>query len=122
MEIKRRTPRTDLIYQTIKIKADGLDRAVAASEGVHWAVAEVSVDNFLNLSARWTPNGTPLDFELAAISDDASDIKRKYLAYLDSEHVDQIDQALLALMKMDLPADKTLAPDAPSEAQTPPGE
>lgn len=124
MKIKRRTPRTDLIFQTIALRARGLNREIAESseEKFDPFAVEVALEYFFRLSARLDLNGTTFDFELASASDTRDDIRRKFMQYLDTEQAEQVDEAVAMLFKTDAPADETLGPTPPDETKTPPGE
>lgn len=117
MQIKHRTPRTDMQYDSIIRKmAEILDEMIER-EGVASNIADRHLTRFAELSCRIDANGDKLDFEFAAFTDEPAVIKDKFLAYLDSECVEWIDQARRAIFESDKPSDPVTAPAPPASRE-----
>lgn len=115
MEIKRRTPRVQLVQTSIMRKMADLTDDLQGEIQIDEDVLDLGLSRFAELSARWLPNGTALDFQLASGMDSAEQIREKFLAYLDTESVDEVEAAFGAMYELDRPADPATAPLPPPE-------
>jgi hypothetical protein len=115
MEIKRRTPRTDLVLSGILVKMGELLKPLAEELGA----PEYSVDEALTAFARISVRASfdkDVDFDLIQPGDGVEQIRAKFSAYLDTQHMGAVQAALLAIHEMDRPVNPDTAPELEGEA------
>lgn len=117
MKVKRRTPRTEMHFAAIVDKMTPFYKELAKEEGVEETVVDQSLSKFARLSSRVELNGKEeLDFEFASLSDTPDQVKEKFVAYLDSEHLDQIEE-IRREMRGEVATDPATAPTPPEDAE-----
>lgn len=117
MEVKKKTIRSEAIYDAMVVKMFKIVDEIAAEIDLPDDVVDVALAKYANLSARVEFGKKEVDFELATVHDTVEDIKAKFLAYFTSDCVDIVDQAAEQIRIMDRPSDAALAPDAPPESE-----
>jgi hypothetical protein len=110
MNIQRRTPRTDMAKQSIVLRMTDFYEELAREEGVPTDVLDMALTAFAELSVRVDFSGESVDFELARPTDMASEIRTKFVAYLDTAHMDIVQRARIEIARTDLPAADFSAP------------
>lgn len=105
VNVKKRTFRSDMIYNSIL-------RAVEGSQEEYFAKAGLPKEGdgylwgFLKLSSR-AEVGDEADFQLAEATDDATAILSKFEAYLDTEFMDEVQAAFAKIRALDKPTSET---------------
>lgn len=112
MDVKRRTPRTDMAFATLARKSGPVLEALTAELPYDKYAIDTALTQLIQLSTRLNPNGAALDFELLDLSDSADDLKRKFDGFLDVESA-TVDDLLVRVQEADAPHDAALAPEAP---------
>lgn len=112
MELSRRTPRTELLLNTLAVKISPLlDELI--EQGYNKTYADAELTRFILLSSRTTPSNGELDFDLAQIADTHETLRQKFFAYWETECMAVVTHALQQLDQMDLPYNPTNAPTPP---------
>lgn len=113
MQLSRRTPRTELLLNTLAVKISPLlDDLIA--QGYNKTYADAELTRFILLSSRADPSEGELDFDLAQISDSQEVLRGKFFAYWETECMATVTHALQQLDQMDLPYNPTTAPTPPT--------
>lgn len=113
MELSKRTPRTELLLNTLAVKISPLlDDLIQQGYDRHYADAELT--RFILLSARARFERGEVDFDTAQIADDLDSLKEKFFAYWETTCMDSVSSAIKRLDEMDAPHDPTTAPRAPT--------
>lgn len=110
MEIKKRTPRTDLQLNAILVKMGELLRPLAQEIGAAEHRVDEALTAYARISVRASFGKDELDFDLIQPGDSAEVIRDRFDRYLDTQCVEIVDAALMALSEMDRPADQATAP------------
>lgn len=116
MEIKRRTPRTDLQLNAILVKMGELLKPLAQEIGASEHRIDEALTSYARISVRVSFGKDELDFDLIQPGDSTEVIKGRFDAYLDTQCVETVEVALRALSEMDRPADQATAPIPPEGA------
>jgi hypothetical protein len=115
MNIKRKSPRTVLAYQTFIRRANEFITQLAEEEGYEEGILDVEAINYLVLSARVEFDKGEVDFELLTLKDETEEAQVKFLQYLETEHYQIVEQAVDEINKLDAPVDRALAPEPPAQ-------
>lgn len=115
--IKPRTPRVDMHQSIIIDRMGAFWQQLATDEGVPENVLDIELTKFAILSTR-ADFGGGVDFDLALPADTPEVIRDKFLAYLDTKNIDQIEKANAAIRAKDAPVNSATAPDAPPAEDT----
>jgi hypothetical protein len=111
MEVLRRTPRTEMRAEAIQVKMGSFYQDIKDED--REAILR-GLAFFSNLSARVVLNGDDeLDFELASPGDSPEEIRRKYEAFLDTQHMDWVDRAVDEMRHSGVVADEATGPTPP---------
>lgn len=113
MQIKKRTPRTELEYDVILSKMGEILTEIAQTLNAQDYWVDRVMTQYARLSARVIFSENEVDFDLIDPTDSSNVIRAKFERYLDSEQIAVIEQALEAMISADLPTDLALAPEAP---------
>jgi len=113
MKVSRRTPLTEMTEDSLIAKLGGLFEAVVEETGHERFAVDRQMVRFAQLGARVTFDSEKLDFDLPAVKDAPEVIKKKFFAYLETEHFDVVERAREAIRDIDAPLDPVTAPVAP---------
>ena len=115
MKVSKRTPRTRMHYDALLIKAAGFYEELAEQEGVDAEAMNSELTRFCRISSRVELGKEKVDFELATFSDTPDRIRDKFVAYLDTEHMDVIDEATRLMVEQSVAPDPATGPVKPTE-------
>lgn len=113
MEIKKRTPRTDLQLNAILVKMGELLEPLSLETGATKYSIDEALTAYARISVRASFGKDELDFELIQPGDSVEVIGARFDKYLDTQCVETVEAALKALFEMDRPADQATAPTLP---------
>jgi hypothetical protein len=119
MKVTRRTPRTQLVTDVIRVKAVELEPELAEEIGLDDGYIRLAISQFAKLSTRMIVENGEVDFELARGNDTPAQLRSKFVAYLNSMCLPIIEAALGEIDEMDKPYDPALAPEEPPEDADP---
>lgn len=112
MQVRKRTPRTEMEFDVIASKmSDGLSAIAKDLDAQEFYIDRV-MTQYARLSNRVIFAAGEVDFEIALPSDSPSQIQTKFEAYLDSDQLDVIEEALNLILEADMPANPITAPNA----------
>lgn len=117
MEIKKRTPRTDLQLSGILYKMGALTKPIVEELGSVEYLVDESLTAYARISARASFGKDEIDFDLIQPGDGEEQIRAKYEKYLDTQCMGSIEAALMAIYEMDRPVDPVTAPTPPEGAE-----
>jgi hypothetical protein len=115
MKVKRKTPRTEMVYHAIIRKLASFYRTMAIDEGVPSDILDIQLTQYAVLCARVEFEEGEVDFNLSSPRDDEGAIQAEIEKYMDTQHIEKIVEALAAIRKEDRPVDDVTAPDAPDD-------
>lgn len=115
MDIKPFTPairmqRTALIRRSVEWHED-----LAKTYGVTDSEVYLALLDFLGMSLRVENVNGALDFKLAAPTDTAEHLRKKFTAYLETQNSQAVWNIEAAIREYDTPIDEDLAPGVTSE-------
>lgn len=116
MEINRRTPRTDLQLNAILVKMGELLKPLAQEIGATEYRIDEALTAYARISVRVSFGKDEIDFDLIQPGDSGEVIRARFDKYLDTQCVETVESALMALSEMDRPADQATAPTLPEGA------
>lgn len=116
MEIKRRTPRTDMFRDAINDKMATFHEQLAEELGVKVSVLDNALLDFSRISSRITFADGEVDFATAQPGDSTDQLIQKFTAYLDSQCIEVIEAAQAKVIEQDRPPHPLSAPEAPAGA------
>lgn len=116
MDILKKTPRTQMAWDSFVTKMSGIYESVAADLGYEKSAVDLEMGRFAQLSCRVRARKGEFDFELAEVTDTPEQIRAKFLKYVDTS---RYEAALDALRKAD-ELDRPVSP--PEQAPEPPAE
>jgi hypothetical protein len=114
MKVGKRTPRTQMHHDALVIKATEFYEELAEQEGVTVEALDSALTRFCRLSSRVVFK-KKLDFELATMADTPDQIREKFVAYLDTEHMEVIDEATRLMVEQSVTPDPATGPVKPPE-------
>lgn len=108
MNVLKRTPRSEMKYQSLIRKSEGIAETLAAAleAGVEDVQGQLNV--FLWISSGVEFETGEIEWQPATGLDDEANIAAKFLRYMDSD-VEPIDQAARLMRERDRPYDETPA-------------
>lgn len=113
MQIRKRTPRTEMEFDVIASKMGDHMRDIASELDAQEFYVDRVMTQFVRLSNRVVFEEGEVDFEIASPDDPPAVICGKFDRYLDSEHLDKIEEALTLILETDMPHDPVTAPTPP---------
>jgi len=119
MKVTRRTPRTQLVTDVIRVKAVELEPGLAEEYGLDDGYIRLALSQFAMLSTRMIVENGEVDFELARGNDTPAQLRAKFMAYFESKCLPIIEAAFAEIGEMDKPFDAALAPEEPPEDADP---
>lgn len=97
MQVLGRTPKTDLVIESIAQKMYSFYRRWIDEEGWSPVALDTAMTKLCTLSARVVFDPQEVDFELVNIRDDTDLVEHKFRVYLDSASIECIEKAFLAI-------------------------
>lgn len=113
MEVKRKTPRTEMVYNSLVIKMSEIFESVAEDLGLSPLAVDKEMARFAALSARLT--AIDCDFELADVGDEEDALRAKFLKYVETEDYLKVEDIFAQIAAMDRPVSKISGPEEPEE-------
>lgn len=110
MKVIRRTPRTNLTFRALVMRMGTFYEQLASELGLEPLLVDEELTRFARLSVRVIFEEGESDFALAQMGDGPDTILSKFAAYLDTQCIEQVDQAFQAIRAHDNPTDPALAP------------
>lgn len=113
MQIKNRTPRTEMEYDIILSKMGELLTEIAKSLDAQEFWVDRTMTQYARLSSRVEFTEGEVDFSPVHAADSPAVIREKFESYLDSAALETVELALTMLLAHDAPSELATAPEVP---------
>lgn len=114
MEILKRTPRTDLVTNALIVKFADILEPLSEELNVPKDYVDQGLWQYMQLCTRVRFEKDEVDFEIVDPTDTPEQAAQKFIKYLDSDCIGQVDEARRRIAERDRPADIATAPEAPT--------
>lgn len=118
MEIKTRTPRTEMALESLTTKMASFYEKLAEDLGYDEIAVDREMSRFAELSSRVSFGKGEVDFDLAGPSDTPDEVCAKFLVYVDTKCYEVAREAARRLAATDrplVPAEQAPTPPGPNE-------